>query len=64
MRTAASNEAFDASLKARDSEWGLRDLEAVEAEGARRGLRLESVVEMPANNLTAVFRRQFVPAFS
>ncbi|HEX8625448.1 MAG TPA: DUF938 domain-containing protein [Allosphingosinicella sp.] len=54
--TAPSNEAFDESLKARNSQWGLRDLEAVEAEAAKHGLRLERVVEMPANNLTLVFR--------
>jgi SAM-dependent methyltransferase len=53
--TAPSNEAFDRSLKARNPEWGLRELEAVEAEAARQGLRME-VVEMPANNLTVVFR--------
>lgn len=52
--TAPSNEAFDASLKARDPQWGLRELEAVEA--AADGFRLERVVEMPANNVTAVFR--------
>ncbi|HYI39035.1 MAG TPA: DUF938 domain-containing protein [Allosphingosinicella sp.] len=54
--TAPSNLAFDESLKARNREWGLRDLEAVEAEAARHGLGLERVVEMPANNLTVVFR--------
>ncbi len=54
--TAPSNEAFDESLKSRNPEWGLRDLEAVEAEAAGNGLRLERVVEMPANNLTVVFR--------
>jgi hypothetical protein len=54
--TAPSNSAFDESLRARNPEWGLRDLEAVEAEAARRGLRLERVAEMPANNLTLVFR--------
>ncbi|MGA9581557.1 MAG: DUF938 domain-containing protein [Allosphingosinicella sp.] len=56
MPTAPSNEAFDSSLRARNPEWGLRDLEAVEAEAAKHGLRLERVVEMPANNLTLVFR--------
>jgi hypothetical protein len=54
--TEPSNEAFDASLRARNPEWGLRELEAVEAEARRRGLRLERVFEMPANNITAVFR--------
>ena len=55
--TAPSNEAFDRSLKGRDPAWGLRDLETVAAEAEARGLRLERVVEMPANNLTVVFRR-------
>jgi hypothetical protein len=55
--TAPSNEAFDASLRARDPEWGLRDLEAVAAEARSNGLHLERVTEMPANNLTVVFRR-------
>ncbi|HEX8125955.1 MAG TPA: DUF938 domain-containing protein [Allosphingosinicella sp.] len=56
VTTAPSNEAFDQSLRARNPEWGLRDLEAVEAEAGKRGLRLERVVGMPANNLTMVFR--------
>lgn len=55
--TAASNEAFDESLRARNPQWGLRSLEAVAEEAERHGLRLERVVEMPANNITAVFRR-------
>lgn len=54
--TAPSNEAFDESLRARNPEWGLRDLGEVEAEAGRHGLRLERVAEMPANNLTLVFR--------
>jgi SAM-dependent methyltransferase len=54
--TAPSNEAFDESLRSRDPRWGLRDLEAVEAEASKNGLRLEHLVEMPANNLTAIFR--------
>lgn len=55
--TAPSNEAFDESLKARDPEWGLRLLEDVVAEAEKVGFTLERVVEMPANNLTVVFRR-------
>lgn len=55
--TAPTNEAFDASLKARDARWGLRDLEAVQSEAALQGLRFERLLEMPANNLTIVFRR-------
>lgn len=56
--TAPSNEAFDASLRTRDPQWGLRELGAVEAEAKRNGLHLDRVVGMPANNLTLVFRRQ------
>jgi len=55
--TAPSNEAFDASLRARDPSWGVRDLGDV-AEAARaQGLALLERVEMPANNFTVVFER-------
>lgn len=55
--TAPSNEAFDASLRARDPEWGLRELEAVTRAAEAHGLALERVIEMPANNLSAIFRK-------
>lgn len=55
--TAPSNEAFDQALRARNPEWGLRLLQDVVAEAERRGFTLDKVVEMPANNLTVVFRR-------
>ncbi|HEY0446804.1 MAG TPA: DUF938 domain-containing protein [Allosphingosinicella sp.] len=56
--TAASNEAFDRSLKARNPQWGLRRLEDVAAEADRHGLTLERVVPMPADNLSLVLRRR------
>ncbi len=55
--TAPSNEAFEQWLHAQNPAFGLRDLEAVGAEAARHGLALDEVVEMPANNLSVVFRR-------
>lgn len=55
--TAPSNKAFDESLRARDPEWGLRDLEQVAAEAAKQGLQLDRIVEMPANNLSILFRK-------
>ena len=55
--TAPSNEAFDADLRTRNAEWGVRDLGEVEAEAGKWGFALDEVVEMPANNLTVVFRR-------
>ncbi len=55
--TAPSNVAFDASLRARNPDWGLRAVEAVAAAAARHGLVLGEVVDMPANNLSLVFTR-------
>jgi SAM-dependent methyltransferase len=54
--TAPSNSDFDASLRQRDAEWGLRDLDDVAELALLRGFVLDRVVEMPANNLTIVFR--------
>jgi SAM-dependent methyltransferase len=55
--TAPSNLAFDDSLTARDPAWGLRDLGEVTALAAAHGLARIDRVEMPANNLSVVFRR-------
>jgi Protein of unknown function (DUF938) len=55
--TAPSNEAFDASLRSRNAEWGVRDLEEVTKAAAARGFALAEVVEMPANNLSFVLKR-------
>ena len=55
--TAPSNAAFDASLRAQDPAWGVRDLAAVSALADLNGLVLSKIVEMPANNLTLVFAR-------
>jgi SAM-dependent methyltransferase len=52
-----SNLEFDASLKRRNPEWGLRALEDVTRLAGTFGLRLTQVVRMPANNLTVVFAR-------
>lgn len=55
--TAPSNLDFDRSLRDRDPSWGLRDLDTVAEAAAREGLRLDEVVEMPANNLSVIFRK-------
>ena len=59
--TAPSNEAFDADLKRRNPAWGVRDLEAVAALAAEAGLGDPEIVEMPANNLSVMFRRPTAP---
>jgi hypothetical protein len=56
--TAPSNEAFDASLRARNPQWGVRNLEDVAALAASEGFELQEVNEMPANNLGLVFRKR------
>ena len=55
--TAPSNAAFDASLRARDPAWGVRDLDDIEPAAAAAGFQLEETVAMPANNHSLVFRR-------
>lgn len=57
LHTAPSNQAFDQSLRARDPRWGVRDLDQVVELADQRGLGLERVVEMPANNLTVVLKK-------
>jgi hypothetical protein len=55
--TGEGNAGFDARLRARNPEWGIRDLDDVTAVAASHGLRLEAVVTMPSDNRTIVFRR-------
>ncbi len=55
--TADSNEAFDADLRARNPQWGVRDLEVVAELAASHGFSAPEIVQMPANNLTLAFRR-------
>ncbi|CAN1722298.1 DUF938 domain-containing protein [Hyphomicrobium sp. 1Nfss2.1] len=55
--TADSNEAFDADLRRRNPEWGVRDLEEVAQAAAEAGFGVPQVEEMPANNLSVLFRR-------
>ena len=51
-----SNESFDASLKARNPSWGLRYVEDITETAVINGLQLDAVIEMPANNLSLIFR--------
>ena len=56
--TAPSNAAFDASLRAHDPAWGVRDMGDVRALADRHGFDFVERVMMPANNLSLVFQRR------
>lgn len=55
--TVPSNLAFDADLRARNPDWGLRELAAAQREADQAGLRLTQRLAMPANNLLLIWRR-------
>ncbi len=55
--TSDGNERFDRTLREDDPSRGIRDLEALESAAVRLQLNLEEVLDMPANNLMLVFRR-------
>jgi hypothetical protein len=53
-----SNAAFDEDLRRRDPSWGLRELGEVTDCAAAHGFERAAVTQMPANNLTVVFRKR------
>lgn len=55
--TAPSNAEFDADLQSRNPEWGIRNLDDVCAQAQQHTLALHDVVDMPANNLSVIFRK-------
>ena len=54
---AESNLAFDASLRQRNSLWGIRHLDEVTYLAKEHELIRQAVIPMPANNLSVVFRK-------
>jgi len=57
VETAPSNLEFDASLRAQNPEWGLRDLAEVTEVARENEFMGPEVIEMPANNLSLIFRK-------
>jgi SAM-dependent methyltransferase len=57
IETVPSNLEFDAELKRRDPEWGLRWVEDFAAAAAQKGFEMEETRPMPANNLMLLLRR-------
>ncbi len=59
--TAPSNAEFDAGLVIQDPAWGVRDLEAVVELAEAKGFPQPQIVQMPANNLSVIFRKPTRP---
>jgi hypothetical protein len=57
IETVPSNLDFDADLRRRNPEWGLRRVEDFAAAAEPRGFALEDVRRMPANNLMMLWRK-------
>lgn len=55
QHTSESNAQFDASLRARDSRFGVRDLAELAELGAAAGLVHRAPIAMPANNFLVVW---------
>ena len=56
IQTSKSNLHFDKSLRLQNPLWGLRQLEEVNKVALENGFDLDKVVEMPANNLSVIYR--------
>jgi hypothetical protein len=56
--TAPTNQAFDEDLRRRNPEWGIRDLNDVIALAQRNGFGAPETAQMPANNLSVIFKRE------
>lgn len=57
IQTAESNLAFDRNLKSRNLQWGIREVADMDALADRTGFSRESLTEMPANNISLVYRK-------
>lgn len=57
--TAPSNAQFDATLRAENPEWGVRDVDDLNTLAERAGLTTAEISPMPANNLVLAFTRPF-----
>ncbi|CAH0405347.1 unnamed protein product [Chilo suppressalis] len=55
--TPQSNIDFDASLRASDPSWGIRDINDLIKLGEENNLTLIDTIEMPSNNKTLIWKR-------
>ena len=55
---APSNARFSEDLQRRDPRWGVRDLDDdIAPLAVAAGLKLETIIDMPANNLSVIFKK-------
>ena len=57
--TAPSNAKFDATLRAENPQWGVRDVDDLNILAKDAGLTAAQISPMPANNLVLAFTRPF-----
>ena len=55
--TSKSNYLFDKSLKTKNNNWGVRNLEEVCKEGRINGFIQKDLIQMPANNFAVIYRK-------
>lgn len=56
--TSESNRAFDADLRRRDPDMGIRDVEALDELAREAGMQYETCHDLPANNHLIIWRRE------
>ena len=55
-QTTESNLAFNKALKSKNPDWGLRHLDRVNEIAFKNGFVKEKTIDMPANNLSVIYR--------
>jgi Protein of unknown function (DUF938) len=57
VHNSPGNAEFDASLRARNPQWGVRDLADIAALAQASGFSAPKTIEMPASNASLLFHR-------
>lgn len=57
IEPAQGNLDFERSLKSRNLQWGIRDVADIDALAEKTGFNRESLIEMPANNISLIYRK-------
>ena len=52
-----SNYFFDNSIKAKNSLWGIRNLEEVSYEAKKNSFCQQNIIMMPANNFSIIYKK-------